>query len=155
LLVRDLDEAVKKYWEVLGIGPWRFHNLKPPLLRDAVYYGKRVSPEWWLAVAKLENTDFELIQPVKGPSIYEDYLRRHGEGCLHHMKYIVDNVPEAVAEYEKRGIRAIQSGKFGEDEFAFFDTESTFGWVLEVSLSAAEAAERLPPPEKTYPPTVK
>jgi catechol 2,3-dioxygenase-like lactoylglutathione lyase family enzyme len=150
VLVKDLDSAVKKYWEILGIGPWTFYTLKAPWLRDATFFGKPADPEFRVAVAKMDNTQFELIQPVKGPTIYEDFLKRKGEG-LHHIKEVVDDVPKAAAEYAKMGFKVIQSGKFGVDEFAYLDTESTLGISLELGNMAAETGKGLPPPDKTYP----
>jgi hypothetical protein len=47
--------------------------------------------------------------------------------------------------------RVIQSGKFGEDEFAYLDTESTLGIVFEIDNKAAVTRKGLPPPDKTYP----
>ncbi len=36
LVVRDLDAAVRHWWDVLGVGPWTVYTLAPPRLRDCV-----------------------------------------------------------------------------------------------------------------------
>ena len=37
-----------------------------------------------LSVARTGNTMWELIEPVDGPSIYQEFLDERGEG-LHHL----------------------------------------------------------------------
>jgi methylmalonyl-CoA/ethylmalonyl-CoA epimerase len=52
----------------------------------------------------------------------------------------------AVAEYAKKGINVIQSGKFGQDEFYYLDTEPIVGIVIELGNNGT-----IPPPEFSLP----
>jgi hypothetical protein len=58
----------------------------------------------------MDNTQFELIQPVKGPTVYEDFLKRKGKE-LHHIKQVVGDLPKAAAEYAKMRSKVIRSGR--------------------------------------------
>jgi len=75
----------------------------------------------------------ELIQPVHGPTTYEDHLSRKGEG-LHHIKeYIPDEQTEAtLAFYRAKGIAVTQTGKFDADYHYYMDTEPKLDFVLEL-----------------------
>src|SRR6267378_3944938 len=99
-------------------------------LRESMYLGKPSNHTYRLAVTWVGGTQLELMQPLTGYSCYDDFLERKGEG-LHHIKEKVDDCQQAIAEYAKKGIRVMQSGKFGEDEFYYLDTEPTVGIVIE------------------------
>ena len=36
MVVRDMDAAMKRHWEVLKIGPWDLHNSMPARFRSGV-----------------------------------------------------------------------------------------------------------------------
>jgi methylmalonyl-CoA/ethylmalonyl-CoA epimerase len=69
--------------------------------------------------------------PVSGYSIYDEFLERKGEG-LHHTKLYYSDCAKAVADYERRGYKVIQSGKFDADEHYYLDTEKDFGYIIEL-----------------------
>ena len=83
LIVRDLDATIAEYADRFGIGPWRVINCAPPRLTDMRIRGEPVPYSMKLAVARTGNTMWEIIEPVDGPSIYQEFLDEHGEG-LHH-----------------------------------------------------------------------
>lgn len=76
----------------------------------------------------------ELLQPVRGPSIYHEWLERHGEG-LHHLGFWVDSLDETISVMRRRGFEVLQSGRglgvHGDGGFAYFDTGGTHGVILE------------------------
>jgi hypothetical protein len=40
IVVKDLYESMKRYWEDLGIGPWKVWNFNPSNTREMTYRGK-------------------------------------------------------------------------------------------------------------------
>ena len=129
-VVRDLEKAISAYSRVFDVGPWDVYTFAPPTLRESMYLGKSSDHTYRLAVTWVGGTQLELMQPLTGYSCYDDFLARKGEG-LHHIKEKVDDCQQAIAEYAKKGIRVIQSGKFGEDEFYYLDTSPLLKFVLE------------------------
>jgi len=152
LVVKDIDRAVENYWKILGIGPWQIYRVRPPLLENGTYNGKQTDQEFILALATLENIELELIQPVKGKTIYDDFLKSRGEGLHHLMCDRSEDVNGKLAAYEKIGAKIIQSAKFGEDEFGYVNTEGLLGTIVEVDKPANV---KMPPPDKVYPPDAK
>jgi methylmalonyl-CoA/ethylmalonyl-CoA epimerase len=130
-LVRDLNAAMKRHWDVCRIGPWHVYTFEAPEVRDYVYRGRPATHTCLIAVTKGPGIQQELIQPVRGRSIYDEFLDAKGEG-LHHVKLFYSDCAQAVAEYARRGYQVIQSGKFDEDEHYYLDTEKDFGYVLEL-----------------------
>ena len=39
-VVKNLEETVRRYWEIFGIGPWHFYTYGKPLVRKMSYQGK-------------------------------------------------------------------------------------------------------------------
>jgi catechol 2,3-dioxygenase-like lactoylglutathione lyase family enzyme len=122
-IVNDLDEAVRRWNEKLRIGPWTGYRLEPPRLKDMRYHGAEVEFSFRHAFAWQGELQFELIQPLSGPSIFADHLAAHGEG-LHHVGTFVPDHAVAVAAARADGFELIQSargyGAHGDGAFAYF-----------------------------------
>ena len=86
-----------------------------------------------LAFVELGPIELELVQPLRGDSIYRDFLETKGQG-LHHLLFDVSDVHEAAARLQARGIEMLQSGSglVEGTQWAYFDTEETLGFVVEV-----------------------
>lgn len=150
MIVRDLQKSMEKYWGALGIGPWSVRTFSPETVKNFTVYGQPVkhSFKFLLAGTWVGNVELELIQPVQGPTIYEGFLKRKGEG-FHHIKEKVDDdhIEEILKEFKEKGIEVIQSGRYGDDVFYYLDTEPVLGIIYEIGNVG-----KVPPPERLYPP---
>lgn len=151
LVVRDLDAAMRRYWEMLGVGPWKVYTYGPPLVRDMTYRGRAQAYRMRLALAQVGPLMIELIQPLSDQNIYVEHLDRRGEG-LHHLGIFVPSFDQAVAEAGRQGFSLLQSGRgygrSGDGGYAYFDTEASLGVILEL----IEIPRERIPPEAEYPP---
>lgn len=149
IVVRDLDEAVVRWTELLGIGPWTAYRLAPPRLRDMRYHGEEATFSLRHALAWQGEMQFELVQPLSGPSIFRDHLDAHGEGLHHVGKYVADHAA-AVAQALAAGFTPLQSacgfGAEGDGAFAYFQPP---GVAMIVEL--IEAPRVRMQPEFVYP----
>ncbi len=133
LVVKDMDAAIK-YFEAMGMGPF------PPFLGGPgmSFTGKTVrgKPEDYDMDLRLAKGDtggmgFELIQPLKGRSIYNEFLEKKGEG-IHHLAFMVDDIDTEIAEMEKKGFKVIQTGAMPNTRWAYFDTDKLGGMIIEL-----------------------
>jgi len=115
LVVKDVQATVENYWNILGIGPWEIYSWEAPLVYDRKYHGKPAWAKEKIALAQVGAVQLELVQPVDGDSIYQDFLTEHGEG-LHHLQFLVDDVDETAEILAKEGFPSLQSGRFGTSE---------------------------------------
>lgn len=149
-VVRDLDASVKAYYERFGIGPWHFYTYGPPLVKNASYRGRPSAYRMRVALSYFGQMRVEFIQPLEGPSIYHEFIEKHGYG-VQHLGVLVDDMPQALAQAKAAGYEMIQDGSgFGPDgdgHYAYIDTEREFGVVYELISRPA----RRHPPEKIYP----
>jgi methylmalonyl-CoA/ethylmalonyl-CoA epimerase len=147
IVVRDLDRAVEQYCTVYGAGPWSIYTYGPPEMRNGTYRG---NPSDWsacIAFTWLGDRQLEIIQPLKGPNIYYEFLEKKGEG-LHHIKEWVEDPDKTVKEYAQKGVQMIQSGEFDGSYFYYFDTEPFLGITLEITKTGGTKHRK---PDRVYP----
>jgi methylmalonyl-CoA/ethylmalonyl-CoA epimerase len=145
-VVLDVDAAMKHYHETFGYGPWDIYEFRRPLLRESMYRGKPAEHEYIVAVTWVNRVQLELMQPVRGYSIYNEYIEQN-KGGFHHAKIYFKDCLKAVEDLKRKGYQVIQSGKIGADEFYYFDTEKDFGVVWELG----NVGTMPPKPARVYP----
>ena len=134
VVVRDIEAALKMYTQTLGWGPWSVFDYKPPLLHDTRVKDEPVEFRMIGAEASVDGLGFELIQPVSGPSIYQEFLDTHGEGVQHIacMKHTVEDSALMREHWRANGAGELMSGRIGESiEFYYLDTAPMLKFVLE------------------------
>lgn len=151
IIVKNLEDTVKRYHEIFGIGPWHFYTYKKPLVKEMTYYGKPANYSMRLALSYFGPMRIELIEPGAGESVYHDFIKEHGYG-IHHLGLLTDNFEKSIQEASSAGIEMIMDGAgFGLDgdgHYAYLDTEKDFG----VTLELIERPKSRLNPEKVYPP---
>ena len=129
LVVRSL-ETVSAYWQKLGFPAMEVTHGP---LTDLVYRGQPGRFDQRLGWHRHGTVTWEWIEPVAGPTVYEDFLKEHGEG-FHHFALDVPDIDAASAAWQARGVRIVQSGGWGEKgkpgsgRFAYAATDA-FGGV--------------------------
>lgn len=150
IVVRDLDKALAGYAERLGIGPWRVSVYGPPRLTEMRLRGKPISYSMRVALAWTGEMNWELIEPLQGPSIYHEFLAERGEG-LHHI--LVDcgdaSLDEIVSGFSAQGWDPLMEGNFLGNRFIYFSTERELTTLIEVRKAPAGWAR--PEPDYWYP----
>ena len=129
LVVRSL-EKVSAYWQKLGFPAM---DITHGPLTDLVYRGQPGRFDQKLGWHRHGTVTWEWIEPLAGPTVYEDFLKEHGEG-FHHFALDVPDMDAASAAWEARGVKIVQSGGWGEKgkpgsgRFAYAATDA-FGGV--------------------------
>ncbi|MFB3920170.1 MAG: VOC family protein [Terriglobia bacterium] len=129
-VVKDLDRVVA-YWEKLGLK--NIHRDGVQEFPDVTYRGKKAPLSMKMAFADIGGVQIEWIQPVKGKSVYDEFLSRHGDG-VHHLAYAVSNpaqLEEQKKYFEGKGVEIVQYGSWEGDKgkglFAYLDTAAKGG----------------------------
>jgi hypothetical protein len=145
-VVGDLERAAREFDARLAAGPWRGWTFGPQG-QGREYRGHPAA--WTLRLALNDRSpQYELIEPLDGPSIHADWLNERGEG-FHHVGYVVTSFVQTTAEMEAAGhppIACIHSfGAAGDGAAAYFDTAEALGFLVE----AVEPPSQTPPTEFT------
>lgn len=134
LVVRSVDETVKKCTEDFGMGPWTFCTFDPSNVAEMRVRGKRVDHAIRTAHTNIGGIDWELIEPLDERSMYAEHLRTHGEG-LHHVLFGVDDYAAAVREMGNKGFEELTSGDWEKGAYSYFDTRRSLGCIAEFFAS--------------------
>ncbi len=135
-VVRDL-RAVSAYWQKLGF-PAMDYSMSVPTNR--VYRGQpgRFSQEQgWHRYGKVV---YEWLQPIEGPTVYQEFLNAHGEG-FHHLAFNTAAIEPGIAPWTAAGFAISQAGDWGEKgkpgsgHFTYIDTETVGGVTMELLWS--------------------
>ncbi len=148
VVVEDLREAMRHYWEVLGIGPWKIYTFEPPDLTDTTLRGAPEPYSMKVGLAQIGNVQWELIQPLTGRSTYREFLEQKGGG-LHHVLVQVENYDDTLKELQKRDIGVLMGGSWRGATYAYADTEKSLGTVLE--FCKVSPGWVMSEPEEIYP----
>jgi len=132
-VVRDIDAAMRFWIEKLRVGPFFY---VPSVKIDWFRYRGMDSPlEMSVALANSGDLQIELIQQRNNaPSMYLDFLARHGEG-LQHMSYWSMDYQALYDRAVAAGCLVGHEGQIGgpKGRFAYFDTSGHAGTVIEIS----------------------
>lgn len=146
-VVTDLDKAMKHLYEDFGIGPWDIYEYGPTTVRNSMYRGKPNTQRYALAVCWVGPIQYELMQPLDGYSIYNEFLEETGgKSGLQHFKIYYKDCKAKIKELEAKGYEVIQSGEIGDDEFYYLSTKDKIGAVLEIGNAGS-----IPAPLRRYP----
>ena len=79
-----------------------------------------------------DGVEIELIEPESGESIHQEFIDEGREG-LHHILYDVDDLHLVLEKFKEEGIGVLQEGKIIGLKYAYMDTESLLGIIVEFS----------------------
>lgn len=149
ILVPDLKAALRRYSDLLGLGPWVRYVYRPETVSDFTYRGRPAEFSIEIALTG-QSPQIELIEVRGRPSLYHEWIDAHGYG-LHHVGVGVGSARAAIEEMAGAGYEVLQSGHGygldGDGGFAYFDTARELGIIVE----AIEIPKRRRPPDGVWP----
>lgn len=133
-VVKDIEMAQRFFKEAMGITNFgRLQNFRAQDF-EGTYYGKPSEAEWRISAAYSGGLFVELIQPVSGRSIFQDYLDRNSGGGVHHLAYSlpIDELDKTIFHLGEQGFPIVTSVNMSIAKIVFFDTSSDIGVFTEV-----------------------
>lgn len=119
IAVRNLDEAVSYYENVLGLKCYRVEVIEDQKVKTAFF--------------KAGGTKIELLESTEPEGPVGRFIDKRGEG-VHHIAFAVNNIRESLNEAESKGIQLINKEPVTGAEnlpVAFLHPKSTFGVLTE------------------------
>ncbi len=120
IAVKNLDEALKFYEEVLGI----------KCVGTEVVEEQKVKT----AFLPIGDTEVELLEATDEDSPIAKFIEKRGEG-IQHIAYRVDDIEKALEKVKAKGIRLIDEKPrkgAGGAKIAFLHPKSTYGVLIEL-----------------------
>ena len=133
MLVPDLALGIKQWTALTGRDDWRVYTYSPDWVPELKYRGEPGNYSMRLALLG-SDPQVELIQPLTGPSLYHEWIDEHGYG-MHHLGFWTESIDLVHEQCAAAGIDILLSGRGygvdGDGGFAYLDTQSTLGVILE------------------------
>lgn len=119
IAVNNLDEAIPYYENILGLQCYSIEEVKDQKVKTAFF--------------KIGQTKLELLESTSTDGPIAKFIEKRGQG-IHHIAFAVEDIENALAEAEEKGIKLIdqhpRKGAEGLD-IAFLHPKSTFGVLTE------------------------
>ncbi len=135
IVVKDIEASARRYAEVFGVEVPGVRLTDTADKTHILYNGQTTTGRARLAFIKLDNLTLELIEPVGGPSTWQETLDARGEG-VHHIAFRVDDIEDQVSFLQRHGGRLVQQGRFTGGRYAYVDASEPLGLVIELLASA-------------------
>ena len=134
VIVRDIERTAARYAEVFGFDvPTDFQVTLGHDQTNATYYGQPTDGRARLTAWDMGRVQFELLQPLDAPSVWNDFLDQHGEG-IHHIAFYIPHTDVAAASFVEHGYTITQQGLFTGQTgmYTYLDTDKDLGLVVEL-----------------------
>lgn len=133
-IVKEINTVKGFFQDVMGISNFSKVETIRAKEFEGTYYGKPSDAGSLVTSAYSDGTFIELIQPISGNSIFQDYLDKNPAGGIHHIAY---NIPVAkldkvISEFTDKGFPVITSFNHPIAKIVFFDTYKEVGVVTEI-----------------------
>ena len=133
IIVRDIEKAARAWGELLGIDPpeIRINHLEGG--PNYTYRGEPVTCDLKVAEIPMNGFVIELHEPVGGPSSFQEFLDKHGNG-VHHLGFEVgDRRDEVIRELSEAGYDTNRTlGIYPGSSWTIVDSEDVLGVNLNI-----------------------
>jgi methylmalonyl-CoA/ethylmalonyl-CoA epimerase len=131
LIVRDIERSIETYSRVFGMPKPGIVVTDGPEIAHTRFRGEPTDARAKLAFFEMGQVSLELIEPIGGPSTWQEFLDEKGEG-VHHIAFIVEDTDEVVRFMEREGVGVVQQGDYTGGRYTYLDSASALGVVLEL-----------------------
>jgi methylmalonyl-CoA/ethylmalonyl-CoA epimerase len=131
LIVRDIERSIEAYSRVFGVPKPEFIVTDEQENAHTRYLGEPTDARAKLAFFDMGQVTLELIEPIDGPSTWQEFLDERGEG-VHHIAFFVKDTDRVVASLEENDIAVIQQGDYDGGRYTYVDSVSNLGVILEL-----------------------
>lgn len=129
IVTRDLEKTIGAYTKLFRCGPFEIVEREYSEL-TSTYRGKPGGFKYRVGYTPFGPMQLELIQPLEGRTIYEEFLKTREDG-VHHFGIMIERMQEKVEALKRIGIQVLQSGQRPGRRYAYMDTEPLLGIMIE------------------------
>ncbi len=131
IVVKDIEKSSATFAAFFNVGKPSISITGPASETHAEFKGKPTDAKAKLAFFKFRNIVIELIEPVGGPSTWQEFLDSHGEG-VHHIAFNVHDNKAKIMDLERKGVKLAQKGDYPGGMYAYIDTTDSLKIILEL-----------------------
>ena len=134
LVVRDIEKSAHVYADLFGVDVPEWSMTDTMDKAHTRYRGEPTEARAKLAFFRHGDISLELIEPVGGPSTWQEHLDTKGEG-VHHIAFRIQGMDEQIEILERKGMPLVQRGDYTGGCYAYIDSAPQLGVILELLAS--------------------
>jgi len=131
------EKPVSAFWQKIGFPEFEINH---PELGNKHYYESSVDHDLIQGWQRQGDIAYEWCIPVSTPIVYDDHIKKHGEG-IHHLAYAVKDMDKVLNDYRSKGYVVSMGGTWGENgkpgsgRYEYIDLEDAGGVTMELLWS--------------------
>jgi methylmalonyl-CoA/ethylmalonyl-CoA epimerase len=131
IIVRNAAKTAENYADIFDIPMPEVVTIADESISNTRYLGKPTDAIGKAAFFDMGTVQIELIEPIGGPSTWQEFLDEHGQG-IHHVALKVQDINQTNELLDQKQIPLIQSGAWDGGEYTYFDATEKLGLILEI-----------------------
>ena len=144
-VVKDIKTVKDFFQDVMGIS--NFSEVETIRVKEfeGTYHRNPSYAESLVSAVYSGGTFVELIQPVSGHSIFQDYLDKNPAGGIQHVAYSIPvaELDKVISEFADKGFPVISTFNHPIAKIVFFDTYKEIGVMTEIMGITKEGEEQV------------
>ena len=108
-VVDDVEKYLAMFADLFGIETPTSSVTGSHEETQSLYRGEPTKGRTRVGYIPLKNIVLEFIEPVEGPSVFQDCLTQKGNG-IHHLAFIVNGMEHVIGSLEDVGLPLLQYG---------------------------------------------
>jgi catechol 2,3-dioxygenase-like lactoylglutathione lyase family enzyme len=141
VIVDNVEKYAQQYAKIFGVEvPEEYHYTAGHDETVATYYGQPTEARAKITAFSMGDIEFELLEPIGGPSVWKDFLDEHGPG-VHHVAFRVKGTDHVAESFAVHGFEVSQQGLFTglpRGMYTYLTTEDALGTTVELLESFDE-----------------
>src|SRR6188768_960478 len=133
-VVKDVEKAKAFFKGMFGVSNFSPTGTTRLQDYDGTYYGQSADAENLVTMTYSGGTFIEIIQPISGKSIFQDYIDNNPKGGVQHIAYStpIANLDNVISEFGNKGFKVVSSFDTSIAKIVFFDTRDEIGVFTEI-----------------------
>lgn len=133
IVIKNLKSKMKEYKNLFGLDAVAVKEFNYKNTSDMHIDGIKNNYEIKACFYELGNAQIVLIEPLS-ESIYSDFLRKYGEGLIHHLGMEVEDYEKTLNYFKSKGIKVIQSGNYlNKIRYSYLSTSDELSYIVELA----------------------
>lgn len=143
IIVRNIEKTLDNYVRIFGIDRPKINQVGPYETAKTTYRGKPTNARPFLCSFKMGSIVIELTQPDGQPSVWQEFLDKHGEGVVYIGLWIGDE-KETFEYLSKSGIELMHTGKTMTGSYNCVDSAEQLGVILNLKYKRPDTVSAKP-----------
>lgn len=133
IICKDVAACSQRWGRLLGMEPAPIRTTLPGRQAKVIFHGQPSDGQIKLTFFNTGEAVLELMQPVGGPTSWQQYLDRHGEG-VQHVAFKVVDLDKTIESLAAQGMPVIHRGRFDTDngDYVYVDSQDKLGVTIEL-----------------------